>query len=187
MITNPSFSLPQNFSRWLEGLALACSVDLRSYLQGFDRLLLLRKGGQTVYFGEVGEGAQSIISYFETAGARKCRPEENPYVFFFSSTTEISLISINTGRNTCLMLSVQEPRLSQIRIGIKYGSILMSARPWKSKSINSMQKDDRILQLQRRRLRPGLQLHGHTKLVPYFNGKACLFGATLCTSCRNSV
>jgi ATP-binding cassette, subfamily G (WHITE), member 2, SNQ2 len=50
------------------------------YLQDFDRLLLLRKGGQTVYFGDVGEGAQSIISYFETAGARQCKPGENPYV-----------------------------------------------------------------------------------------------------------
>ena len=49
-------------------------------LKVFDRLLLLRKGGQTVYFGDIGEGAQSIISYFEIAGARKCRPEENPYV-----------------------------------------------------------------------------------------------------------
>jgi hypothetical protein len=54
-----------------------------SYLQVFDRLLLLRKGGQTVYFGDIGEGAQSIISYFETAGARKCRPEENPYVCIY--------------------------------------------------------------------------------------------------------
>jgi ATP-binding cassette subfamily G (WHITE) protein 2 (SNQ2) len=43
--------------------------------------LLLRKGGQTVYFGDIGEGAESIISYFEHGGARKCKPGENPYVF----------------------------------------------------------------------------------------------------------
>lgn len=51
--------------------------------QVFDRLLLLRKGGQTVYFGNIGAGAESIISYFETGGARKCRPGENPYVCIY--------------------------------------------------------------------------------------------------------
>ncbi|KAF9555496.1 pleiotropic drug resistance ABC transporter [Agrocybe pediades] len=44
----------------------------------FDRLLLLRKGGQTVYFGDVGKNAQSIINYFERSGARKCGDGENP-------------------------------------------------------------------------------------------------------------
>lgn len=48
----------------------------------FDRLLLLRKGGQTVYFGDVGEHARSVIQYFETGGARKCGDEENPFVIF---------------------------------------------------------------------------------------------------------
>ena len=61
----------------MHGLIPDCS-DL--YPQAFDRLLLLRKGGQTVYFGDVGEGAQSIISYFENGGARQCKPGENPYV-----------------------------------------------------------------------------------------------------------
>ena len=61
-------------------LSLLVLPVLNLCLEVFDRLLLLRKGGQTVYFGDIGEGAQSIISYFETAGARKCRSEENPYV-----------------------------------------------------------------------------------------------------------
>jgi hypothetical protein len=165
-------------------LFLLVLLILNLSLQVFDRLLLLRKGGQTVYFGDIGEGAQSIISYFETAGARKCSSEENPYVLYPSST-EISLI-INTARNTCLMSSVQEPLPSQIGIGVKYGSILKNAKLWKTKSINFMQKDDHILQLQQL-LRPSLQLHGLTKLVPYFNGKTWLFGAILRISCRNLV
>ncbi|KAF8816092.1 hypothetical protein BYT27DRAFT_7248614 [Phlegmacium glaucopus] len=62
------------------GQSVLCTIHQPSaeLFQVFDRLLLLRKGGQTVYFGDVGKGAQSIISYFETAGARKCRPGENP-------------------------------------------------------------------------------------------------------------
>jgi ATP-binding cassette subfamily G (WHITE) protein 2 (SNQ2) len=46
--------------------------------QVFDRVLLLRKGGQTVYFGDLGYDATTLIDYFENNGARKCLPEENP-------------------------------------------------------------------------------------------------------------
>ena len=44
----------------------------------FDRLLLLRKGGQTVYFGDVGLRSTQLIEYFESNGARKCTDTENP-------------------------------------------------------------------------------------------------------------
>lgn len=47
-------------------------------VQVFDRLLLLRKGGQTVYFGDMGENASTMIDYFERNGARTCGPTENP-------------------------------------------------------------------------------------------------------------
>lgn len=46
--------------------------------QVFDRLLLLRRGGQTVYFGDLGENASTLIRYFEKNGARHCGDEENP-------------------------------------------------------------------------------------------------------------
>ncbi|KAG5638577.1 hypothetical protein H0H81_011797 [Sphagnurus paluster] len=41
-------------------------------------LLLLRKGGQTVYFGDLGHNATKLIHYFEDNGARICEPFENP-------------------------------------------------------------------------------------------------------------
>lgn len=47
--------------------------------QVFDRLLLLRKGGEMVYFGDVGPNATTLIRYFERNGSRVCEPEENPY------------------------------------------------------------------------------------------------------------
>lgn len=46
--------------------------------QQFDRLLFLAKGGKTVYFGDIGANSQTLLEYFEKAGARKCDDEENP-------------------------------------------------------------------------------------------------------------
>lgn len=46
--------------------------------QVFDRVLLLKKGGRTVYFGDLGHNSTTIIDYFERNGARKCLHEENP-------------------------------------------------------------------------------------------------------------
>jgi hypothetical protein len=44
----------------------------------FDRLLLLRKGGQTVYFGDLGQNASTVLHYFQSNGARLCGEDENP-------------------------------------------------------------------------------------------------------------
>jgi ATP-binding cassette subfamily G (WHITE) protein 2 (SNQ2) len=43
----------------------------------FDTLLLLAKGGKTVYFGNIGEGAVTIKEYFGRYGA-PCPPSANP-------------------------------------------------------------------------------------------------------------
>ncbi|KAJ7757814.1 hypothetical protein DFH07DRAFT_958679 [Mycena maculata] len=49
--------------------------------QIFDRLLLLRRGGQVVYFGDIGQDLTSLIQYFELNGSRHCEPNENPAQF----------------------------------------------------------------------------------------------------------
>ncbi|TVY36705.1 Multidrug resistance protein, partial [Lachnellula occidentalis] len=46
--------------------------------QEFDRLLFLAKGGRTVYFGDIGHNSQTLLNYFESNGAEKCGPEDNP-------------------------------------------------------------------------------------------------------------
>jgi len=43
----------------------------------FDTLLLLAKGGKTVYFGDIGDNADTVKSYFEANGA-PCPREANP-------------------------------------------------------------------------------------------------------------
>ncbi|KAG8789944.1 hypothetical protein FRC12_013096 [Ceratobasidium sp. 428] len=62
------------------GQAILCTIHQPSaeLFQSFDRLLLLRKGGQTCYFGDLGNNSSNMISYFERNSARKCQPEENP-------------------------------------------------------------------------------------------------------------
>ena len=44
----------------------------------FDDLLLLKKGGRVVYFGELGERGTALTKYFEDRGARPIERGENP-------------------------------------------------------------------------------------------------------------
>ncbi|KAF9445670.1 pleiotropic drug resistance ABC transporter [Macrolepiota fuliginosa MF-IS2] len=62
------------------GQAILCTIHQPSseLFEAFDRLLLLRKGGQTVYFGDIGKDATSVLDYFENEGGRPCNPGENP-------------------------------------------------------------------------------------------------------------
>ncbi|KAF3985654.1 hypothetical protein FT663_04945 [Candidozyma haemuli var. vulneris] len=62
------------------GQSILCTIHQPSaiLMKEFDRLLFLQKGGQTVYFGDLGENSQAMIDYFEGEGAPKCPPEANP-------------------------------------------------------------------------------------------------------------
>lgn len=62
------------------GQSILCTIHQPSatLFEEFDRLLLLKKGGQTVYFGDIGDHSNAIVSYFEGNGARKCDDHENP-------------------------------------------------------------------------------------------------------------
>ncbi|CAI5760584.1 unnamed protein product [Candida verbasci] len=62
------------------GQSILCTIHQPSatLFEEFDRLLLLRKGGQTVYFGDIGPKSSTILNYFERNGARHCEEQENP-------------------------------------------------------------------------------------------------------------
>ncbi|KAL6306522.1 pleiotropic drug resistance ABC transporter [Sparassis latifolia] len=69
------------------GLSIVCTIHQPSaeLFEVFDRLLLLRKGGQTVYFGDLGEKSCKVIEYFERNGSRPCGDMENPAEFILDA------------------------------------------------------------------------------------------------------
>lgn len=62
------------------GQAILCTIHQPSaaLFQRFDRLLLLAKGGRTVYFGEVGRNSCVLIDYFQRNGAPAFQEGRNP-------------------------------------------------------------------------------------------------------------
>ncbi|KAK3823093.1 MAG: ABC-2 type transporter-domain-containing protein [Benniella sp.] len=63
-----------------QGQAILCTIHQPSsqLFAFFDDLLLLAKGGRTVFFGELGEDSSRLINYFEKNGAPKCAEDANP-------------------------------------------------------------------------------------------------------------
>ncbi|ORY35845.1 ABC-2 type transporter-domain-containing protein [Naematelia encephala] len=53
------------------GQKILCTIHQPNALlfQSFDRLLLLQRGGQTVYFGDIGPDSRDLIAYLEANGA----------------------------------------------------------------------------------------------------------------------
>lgn len=62
------------------GQAVLCTIHQPSAMlfQRFDRLLLLAKGGRTVYFGDIGRNSTVLIEYFTRNGAPPLEPGSNP-------------------------------------------------------------------------------------------------------------
>lgn len=65
------------------GLSIICTMHQpsASLFEIFDRLLLLKKGGQTVYFGDIGVHSRTLLEYFKKYGSRECHYNENPAEF----------------------------------------------------------------------------------------------------------
>ncbi|KAF2020714.1 hypothetical protein BU24DRAFT_7207 [Aaosphaeria arxii CBS 175.79] len=62
------------------GQAILCTIHQPSAMlfQRFDRLLFLKAGGKTVYYGDVGENSKILIDYFVRNGGPPCPPSANP-------------------------------------------------------------------------------------------------------------
>ncbi|KAF2749888.1 hypothetical protein M011DRAFT_465546 [Sporormia fimetaria CBS 119925] len=62
------------------GQAILCTIHQPSSVlfEHFDQLLLLKSGGRTVYFGELGKDSRTLLDYLERNGAKKCSPNANP-------------------------------------------------------------------------------------------------------------
>lgn len=62
------------------GQAVLCTIHQPSAIlfQRFDRLLLLAKGGKTVYFGDIGRNSRTLVDYFVRHGGSDCPEHVNP-------------------------------------------------------------------------------------------------------------
>jgi ABC-type multidrug transport system ATPase subunit len=62
------------------GQAILCTIHQPSAMlfQRFDRLLLLARGGRTVYFGDIGHNSEILVDYFVRNGAYPCDSGANP-------------------------------------------------------------------------------------------------------------
>ena len=62
------------------GQAILCTIHQPSgeLFNQFDRLVLLQKGGKTVYFGDIGPNSMTLINYFETRSGVKAGENANP-------------------------------------------------------------------------------------------------------------
>ncbi|KAK4494347.1 hypothetical protein PRZ48_014645 [Zasmidium cellare] len=69
------------------GQAILCTIHQPSAIlfQRFDRLLLLAKGGRTVYFGEIGRNSRTLVDYFVRNGAADCPPDVNPAEYMLAT------------------------------------------------------------------------------------------------------
>lgn len=62
------------------GQAILCTIHQPSAVlfEQFDRLLLLKRGGQTVYFGDIGQNSRVLLDYLEKRSGLKCLESDNP-------------------------------------------------------------------------------------------------------------
>lgn len=68
------------------GQAILCTIHQpnASLFELFDRLLLLQRGGECVYFGDIGKDSQTLLGYFAKHGAI-CPPDANPADFMLNT------------------------------------------------------------------------------------------------------
>lgn len=63
----------------------------------FDRLLLLARGGRTVYFGDIGPDSSTMIEYFEKNGGAPCPKDKNPAEMVCPGSARASLLQKLSG------------------------------------------------------------------------------------------
>lgn len=61
------------------GQAILCTIHQpnSALFENFDKLLLLQRGGECVYFGDIGHDSEILLDYFRRNGA-ECSPDANP-------------------------------------------------------------------------------------------------------------
>ncbi|KAK9456593.1 ABC-2 type transporter-domain-containing protein [Dipodascopsis uninucleata] len=83
------------------GQSILCTIHQPSatLFEQFDRLLLLKRGGKTVYFGDIGKNSSTLLDYFQRQGAPPCKPSENPAEYVLNVIGAGATAGVNTDWN----------------------------------------------------------------------------------------
>ena len=92
------------------GQSILCTIHQPSAVlfEQFDRLLLLQKGGKTVYFGDTGKGSRTLINYFERNGGTSCPPDANPAEYILEQIGAGASASANQDWHVVLYCAITE-------------------------------------------------------------------------------
>ncbi|KAL3132996.1 hypothetical protein ABBQ38_006905 [Trebouxia sp. C0009 RCD-2024] len=71
------------------GRTVVCTIHQPSLqiFQAFDELLLLQRGGSTLYCGALGKGSRNLVDYFQNLGVDELKPGYNPATWMLENTT----------------------------------------------------------------------------------------------------
>ena len=80
------------------GQSILCTIHQPSatLFEQFDRLLLLKKGGKMVYFGDIGPNSETLLKYFERQSGMKCGVSENPAEYILNCIGAGATASVNS-------------------------------------------------------------------------------------------
>jgi ABC-type multidrug transport system ATPase subunit/ABC-type multidrug transport system permease subunit len=75
-----------------EGNCIICTIHQpsRVVFEQFSHLLLMQRGGRTVYWGEIGEHSHHLLSYFTAGGAEPCPKDLNPADYMLGAVAPAS-------------------------------------------------------------------------------------------------
>ncbi len=122
------------------GQAILCTIHQPSgeLFNQFDRLLLLQKGGKTVYFADIGKNSQKLVDYFGERSGKRCGPDDNPPNTSWTSLAPVPLltrtkIGINsTSTRSCTLTCTRTCARSPLREPTT--KLPLRRRPWTTES-----------------------------------------------------
>ncbi|KAF2450443.1 ABC multidrug transporter [Karstenula rhodostoma CBS 690.94] len=107
------------------GQAILCTIHQPSAMlfQRFDRLLLIAKGGRTVYFGDIGRQSHILVDYFQRNGGPKYDSSMNPAEYMLdaigatpgSTQTDIDLPAVWKSSAEYAEIHAELTRLRELR------------------------------------------------------------------------
>lgn len=81
-----------------------------------DDLLLLKRGGEVVYHGELGENSHTLVSYFESKGAPKIEIGDNPANWMLRVITSDSMGDLATTYKESASFARLKEELDQAKV-----------------------------------------------------------------------